>query len=169
MAWKKYPGYGRELTLAQWAELLDIPKDWLYHNLSKGVDVETANRSYHGGDAKDPGQGYVPGGDSSFPLDVFATGAARNPFFKLELLQRQGSKCPVCGKKLDFNKAAACPTAYDRGCTRVKSEKDLITVDGTDSPVPDCSGCLVDDEGAFECCISRYVLVHVECRVLLGR
>ena len=81
---------------------------------------------------------------------------------------RSGGTCPVCGKKLDYNKSLAAPTDYDCCCKFAESEDDLIRVfDDTLSPeefvVPNCGDC----PEPFKACISKYIMVHPQCRFLL--
>ncbi len=48
MPMKTYPGYGREMTLRQWSEILEIPRDWLKYNLGRRLSIEEANEMYNG-------------------------------------------------------------------------------------------------------------------------
>ncbi len=46
---KTYPGYGRELTLRQWAEIFDVPSEWVRRGLDRGLTIEEINEVYNGG------------------------------------------------------------------------------------------------------------------------
>ena len=38
--WRKYPGFGEEHTNAEWAKILDLPRNTLWRYLKDGLTIE---------------------------------------------------------------------------------------------------------------------------------
>lgn len=38
--WRKYPGFGEEHTNAEWAKLLELPRNTLWRYLQNGLTIE---------------------------------------------------------------------------------------------------------------------------------
>lgn len=101
----------------------------------------------------------------------FAQRITKNPFVKEHLLRRDGNKCAWCNGTLGET-VQVHHISYNHACTfqtTIWIDRPTEKRPARTALIPDCKSCKQQDEGRFQHCMNKLVLVHGICNKNISR